>query len=187
MSWKSLLVLACVFAAASGAYWRTGAPGELELNDPAFVVADGRLSRDGRPFTGHVFGLHSNGHVSQRGSYVEGRKEGVQERYHFNGRIVERLRYHLDKKEGLQQGWYGEGPRHYEAYYKQGVLDGKYVEWHQNGQVFREQEFNDGLEAAQKIFYENGSTYSNYVVKNERIYGEKSSPLCQDKKKDGER
>lgn len=167
--------------------WGLAGPRVLDSRDSEIVSQDGFISYRGRLFTGVIVEHYPNGEVFQETNYVRGMKEGVSNEYGLGKRLRVRWNYHRGQKDGTQLAWYLEGPKRFEFNYKDGVLDGLQTEWHLNGGVFRTQNYIKGTEIDKKILFQSGEVFTNYIKRNDRIYGIDGGPLCFEPPREGEK
>lgn len=119
--------------------------------------------------------------------YVEGVREGVAREYSLNQRLIATATYHNGVKEGRELGWYEEGPPHFARNFKGGLLDGVQTEWNLAGGIFKQQRYAAGVESERKIIFESGAVFTNYIRRDDRIYGIDGGALCMQKKPEGEK
>lgn len=160
---------------------------KVKSNDPRIQVVGNRVYYSGQPFSGTLLEHYLNGDLYRETHYKNGLKEGSAREYGLQGVLRAVWNYHMDKKEGTQVGWFEEGPKRFEYHYKAGLFEGPQVEWHMNGQIFRNQIFQNGVEIGKKIFYQGAEIFTNYTIRNGRSYGLDGGALCFDVKKDGEK
>jgi hypothetical protein len=118
-------------------------------------------------FSGTRLEYYPTGILYKETEYRKGIKEGQEKTYSINGKIKSLSYYKEGKKDGL--------------------FEGMQTEWHQNGKIFRQIEYESGVEKSKKILYSDNRIYSNYLKQDGRIYGQDGGPLCFEKKKDGEK
>ncbi len=157
----------------------------LEVNNPDFTLKDETLYFKSAPFNGKTVERYPAGQIYRETHYKHGLKEGFAFEYAIDGQLRSQWSYHLGKKHGVQKGWFIEGPKRFVANFKDGVLDGPQTEWHMNGAVFRQETFIEGREVDKKILYRSGEVFTNYTIRNSRLYGVDGGPLCFEPKKEG--
>jgi antitoxin component YwqK of YwqJK toxin-antitoxin module len=128
---------------------------------------------------------YHNGAIYRETDYRHGVPDGERKEYALNGRVKARGRYRNGQLDGLQEGWFEEGPKRFERHYKRGRLDGVQTEWHIGGSLFREETFADGKEIAKKILFSDGRLFTNYAMRENRIYGIDGGALCMEPKREG--
>jgi antitoxin component YwqK of YwqJK toxin-antitoxin module len=156
-----------------------------EADDPGMQVVGESVLRDGQPFTGVLIERNLRHDLLAESHYKNGLKDGLVQTFHHDGTLIGQAHFSQGKKHGRQDTWYADGKIRALAYFKEGVAEGTLTEWHPNGRVYREQKIVDGVEVANKMFYESGVIYSNYVVRDDRDYGIRGEPLCRTTKQEG--
>lgn len=157
----------------------------IEVTDPDLKIENGIAYYHRQPFTGTL--LERNLHLDPltRTHYKNGLKEGYSYTFHHNGTVLAKNFFHNGKKEGQQDAWYADGKHRSTSFFRTGIAEGTYTEWHPNGKIYRLQKIKDGIELENKMFYESGVIYSNYVVRDHRSFGIQGEPLCNATKQDG--
>ncbi len=91
---------------------------------------------------------YTNGRISSKTPYVNGKKHGVDSRWFKNGKKeIERM-WKEDKRHGMYSGWYENGQKRWEEMWKEGKQHGVETSWYENGE--REEE----------IYYIAGKVYA---------------------------
>jgi antitoxin component YwqK of YwqJK toxin-antitoxin module len=157
----------------------------VEATEPSIKTVGERVFFMDLPFTGVLLERNLNHDLLAKTHYQNGEKEGVASTYHHNGTLVAKAYFHSGKKDGPQETWYADGKRRSLGYFRSGVAEGTYTEWHPNGKIYRLQKIENGVELENKMFYESGVIYSNYVVRDKRAYGIQGEPLCSTVKQEG--
>ena len=102
------------------------------------------------PFSGFIKYKHSHGQVARLVQYCEGKKNGVFVEWHK----------------------FGLGQKSLEGIFKDGLSEGGWIKWHENGGIAEEINFKNGKRDGQWIEYSaNGKKYhfkGNFNVNNER-------------------
>jgi antitoxin component YwqK of YwqJK toxin-antitoxin module len=158
---------------------------KIEATDSRIRWENGQALFKEHPFTGMMIERNLNHDLLARVHYQLGKKEGYSFTYHHDGTRVAENHYHVGLKEGQQESWYADGKHRSTSYFRHGIAEGTYTEWHPNGKIYRLQKIQDGIELENKIFYESGVIYSNYVVRNQRTFGIQGEPLCNTVKQEG--
>jgi hypothetical protein len=156
-----------------------------EATDPSVRMANGLLLVKDHLFTGILIERNLNHDLLDKNQYKAGEQEGFSFKYHHNGAIVGRAMFHHGKKDGRQEAFYVDGKLRSVGFFKDGVAVDTFTEWHPNGTVYRQQKIENGVEVENKMFYESGVIYSNYVVQSKRTYGIQGEPLCNAVKQEG--
>lgn len=167
--------------------WGLSGPRTLDSRDPEITTQDNLILFRGRLFTGIITEHYPNGDLLKETGYVRGMKEGISNEYGLGGKLRVRGNYHKGQKEGPQLAWYLEGPKRFEFNYKDGLLEGTQTEWHLNGGIFRTQNFVKGVETDKKILFQSGEVFSNYIKRDDRIYGIDGGALCFEPPREGEK
>lgn len=158
---------------------------KVETTDPSIQVLNGKTYYKKKLFTGVLIERNLRHDFLSKSHYQNGEKEGISYSFHHDGTIVGKSLFHQGKKHGQQDTWYVDGKHRSTSYFKDGVADGTYTEWHPNGKIYRFQRIQNGVEIENKMFYETGVIYSNYVVRDQRVYGIQGEPLCNTVKQEG--
>ena len=174
LKWILISSAAALLAAA----WISKGGIRLEKDDPHLSSCGERLCLNSAPFSGTLFERYPAGEVFAESHYQDGYQEGSRREYALGGSLRAEWNFHLGQKDGVQRGWFVEGPRRFESHFKNGRLDGLQTEWHLNGGVFRMQNFVDGVEQDKKILFQTGEIFTNYSIRDARIYGLDGGPLC---------
>jgi antitoxin component YwqK of YwqJK toxin-antitoxin module len=113
----------------------------------SLTYEDARMWLDGEPFTGV--------------GYIE-----------RDGRLTAEITYRDGIQTGLKRGWwYATGGLSYEAPMFRGVYHGKKREWHRNGQLAEETDYEVGFKRRQKLWDENGNLIEEFELdKNDPNY-----------------
>jgi antitoxin component YwqK of YwqJK toxin-antitoxin module len=184
MTFRSITI-AAVCVALTGALAFEFRELTVEVTDPEVQFVDGKVFYRHQLFTGKMIERNLNHDLLARVHYKDGEKEGTSYTYHHNGVVVAKNFFLHGKKEGQQESWYADGKHRSTSWFRQGIAEGTLTEWHPNGKIYRLQTIEDGIEKENKIFYESGVIYSNYVVKGNRTYGIQGEPLCNTVKQEG--
>ena len=158
----------------------------IYVGSPDFEERGGELWYHDIPFTGVTVETYPDGSVFRTTNYLRGLKHGLSEEFGITGVLRTRWNYDLGKKNGWQEGWYIEGGRKFKMRYRNGLLDGTSTEWYLSGDIARHRVYENGVELAQKVLYESGELFSNFVIRGGRKYGLDGGELCMDFKKEGE-
>ena len=97
------------------------------------------------PFTGKVSLNHKNGQKAYKGSFKDGKHEGVHTEWHENGQKKSEITYKDGKWDGIWTHWHENGQKEAERTFKNGKLDGLLTEWHENGQKKSEDNYKNGV------------------------------------------
>ncbi|UKN01406.1 hypothetical protein K6119_16895 [Paracrocinitomix mangrovi] len=118
---------------------------------------------------------HESGYLMALGKYVNEQKDSIWVYFDDKGRISYQETYKNDKLNGQKVYFYapkdGQYPVSRYEYYKDGVLDGEFKEFHQNMQIKAKGQYKDGnLHGAIVYYYSNGKIMKTcnykYAVKH---------------------
>lgn len=93
--------------------------------------------KDGKR-NGKQTNYHFTGGKSSEQTFVDGKIEGKEPWWDENGKLYREYEYKLDTPHGTWVWWYdkeGKGTKTAEATWKEGLKDGPYRWWHDNGQL----------------------------------------------------
>ena len=88
------------------------------------------------PFTGSVEGV-------PKGTYKNGKRDGVWEMYHLNGRLWMEGAYKDGKKEGVWEEYEDDGQLYRKGSYTDGKEEGVWKFYYQNGQLWKKETYKD--------------------------------------------
>ncbi|EPR69634.1 toxin-antitoxin system YwqK family antitoxin [Cyclobacterium qasimii] len=180
--WFSLLVLGFIAPA--------GIPDGAALKPVALekIVSDEELvlnSNQGlvyykeKPFTGKGIASYSKGVVSEEITYLNGKRDGLLQRWFENGLLSFEANYERNKLNGMVKSWWSNGNLRSEANFQNGLVHGVQKQWYSSGQLFKVLHIVEGKEEGlQQAWRENGKLFVNYEAKDGRIYGLKRASLC---------
>ena len=123
------------------------------------------LKSDVTLLNGVVYAAYENGQLEFERNIKEGKRDGLQRRWHKNGQLEYEQNYKDGKPDGLHR-WYKNGQLHQEENYKDGYVgegesgwykDGLQREWYENGQLREEQNWKDGKLISEKKWDEEGN------------------------------
>ena len=146
---------------------------ELMAVDKAFAWQQDVLFYNGKPYSGYVLDKYPNGKLAARNGYVNGKLEGIQEKWYENGSKMEVRFYTNNRKNGKHEGWYDNGQKRFEYIIKEDVPVATHREWYANGQLYTLFNYNsEGQpEGTQRMWYVTGQVKSNYIIKDGRRFG----------------
>ncbi|MFT7035705.1 MAG: antitoxin component YwqK of YwqJK toxin-antitoxin module [Cyclobacteriaceae bacterium] len=146
----------------------------LTLNPMEGIVYAGSI-----PFTGTSIKHFPNNLISERITYLNGKREGQRQKWFANGGLSYKAIYQSNKLNGMASTWWYNGNLRSTSHFEKGIAHGLQKQWYVSGQVFKEQNLAFGKEKGiQKAWRKNGKIYVNYEAKNGRIFGLKRSNLC---------
>lgn len=87
-----------------------------------------------------------NDKIIEKSNYVNGKLDGLYERFYLNGIHYERTNYKNGLYHGMSEFWYDiTGKKMKEMYFENGKLNGPYKYWDQNGKLVEDFYFNNGI------------------------------------------
>lgn len=111
--------------------------------------------------------------------YVEGRKDGLTQKWFASGQISYEAHYKNGRKDSVSRTWWKNGNMRTESNFENGKPEGTQLSWYRGGEKFKQINLVNGQEEGiQKAWRENGKIYNNYEAKNGRIFGLKRANLC---------
>ncbi len=155
-------------------------PSPSERADQRLVRKGGQLWSADRPVQGELLSYHSNGCLSAREYYRDGRLHEIQYTFYADGQLASR-RPHLDgKKIGTHYGWWPNGRMKFIYEFEDGAYHGAVREWTPEGKPYKIFNYAKGQEqGTQQLFRSDGSLQANYVVKEGRRYGLIGRKMCR--------
>ena len=144
----------------------------LHANEGLFYHLD-------NPFSGYAIEYYPNDILAKRIAYIEGKKEGLYQKWFSNGKLSFEANYVMGRKHGTSKTWWKNGALRSQSQHKMGIANGQQRQWYKSGQLFKSMNIVDGKEEGiQQAWRENGKIYNNYEAKNGRIFGLKRASLC---------
>ena len=116
------------------------------IDEPSLIEKNGvmYLPQSDKPYSGDVSKSDNFGKTLLKGTYKNGKKDGLWTWWYENGEKKNEGTFKDGKENGLHRWWYENGQKSKEGTYK----DGKQVElvtsWYENGQKGKEGTFKDG-------------------------------------------
>ncbi|BCO19431.1 hypothetical protein KUC3_22880 [Alteromonas sp. KC3] len=167
-----LLLLVCLVFLFRGEVSRVDSS-EISVNSAGLRVYNHT------PFTGEVISYHSNGNVSSREDFVEGRRQGVARKWFADGTLAYEAHYQNGIREGYTRSWWFNGNQRSETFYESGKTQGQAWLWYRNGNKFKRFNFEAGQPSGlQQAWRLNGILFSNFEYKNGRIFGLRKLNNC---------
>jgi len=118
-------------------------PERVHIDDTQKDEEAKMLFYQGKPFTGIVYDVYSEGQLKFERTYKEGLCVFTQNWFE-NGQISSQVTYKDKKLNGLWQAWWMNGRLAYQLTSKDGKKDGLYQEWDKNGQLRFKGTYKDG-------------------------------------------
>ena len=132
-----------------------------------------------KPFTGVSVQYFNPKQLSVSIQYVNGKKEGLYQKWYPNGQLGFESNYVNGRQEGLTKSWWKNKVLRSESNFKNGIANGEQLQWYKSGAKFKRINVINGKEEGiQQAWRENGKIYNNYEAKNGRIFGLKRANLC---------
>ena len=76
----------------------------------------------GLPYSGELFANYKNGQLKYKGSYKDGKWDGIHEKYYENGQLESKENYKDGKKDGIHEKYYENGQLKKKGNYKDGKI-----------------------------------------------------------------
>ena len=154
---------------------------EVQRDRLELIPNEGTMYYGDTLFTGYGVTYYEGGQLAERTAFVDGKREGVTERWYSSGSLSFRATYKQNRRDGTARTWWQDGTLRSESNYANGVAHGVQRQWYQSGARFKELNLEQGQEAGlQRAWRENGKLYANYEAIDGRIYGLKRANLCYD-------
>ena len=123
---------------------------------------------------------HDNGQKKEVLYYKDGKIiNGIKFDYYKSGQIFSKIIYSGEDKNiypdinGKWIQWHSNGQKSWETDYKDGEMDGKNMSWYENGQIEGESTYKDGKQDGKRTWwYENGQIKSEENYKDGKLGGE---------------
>ena len=119
-----------------------------------------------KPYSGYVEGKSKYGFY-EKGTFNDGKQEGIWKYYWTNGLLGEKGTYKDGKQEGIWKSYDENGQLAVKGTYKNHKLHGIMIRYHKNGHLYQKGIFkNDKRDGVWETFYENGQLKSKIIWKN---------------------
>ena len=130
--------------------------------------------KDGRMISKTKWDYYDNGQMKMKGTYTNGKKDGLYTEWFENGQKSWEWTYKDGKRNGLLTKWKKDGQKDKEWTNKDGEIDGLYTEWYWNGQKYLEVTFKDGKrDGLSTRWYNNGQKRSENTWKDDKWISKK--------------
>jgi antitoxin component YwqK of YwqJK toxin-antitoxin module len=175
--------LICIFAFLLACHFAEKNP-ELNKNmnsiDGNFRSKNGIVLLNNIPYTGYIFTLYpTHKDTALITGYLKGREHGIWKKFYPNGRLQEKRTYNNGQKVGVYNAFWGNGSKKLAYLFKNDEYDGLCLEWNREGKLVKMMHYKAGYEeGSQKLFYDDGTIKSNYVIENGRRYGLLGTKNC---------
>jgi antitoxin component YwqK of YwqJK toxin-antitoxin module len=111
------------------------------------------LGASGVELDGPYEDYHSNGQLSSKGTYKNGKKDGSWVWYYDNGQLQLKETFKDGKEDGSWVSHYKNGQLRSKKTYKNGKRDGHWVRYYDNGQLYSKETYKDGKEDGSWVYY----------------------------------
>lgn len=175
-------VLAVMLAAAAAlAVWGRGRM-PVDASDARLSRVDGRVMRDGVPFTGTLAERAVDGRLLATTPYREGLREGESLRFDEDGTLLERRIWSGGLRQGIHVGWYPRSGRPRFLYVFAGdVSDGPACEWSDRpgSPLVGRWQYVRGIEwGMQRVWRDDGVLRASYLASGGARYGLRGKKEC---------
>ncbi len=150
----------------------------VQSGDPMLVLENGKWLYQQQPFSGTIVSFFVPGKLKSRQSFYEGREEGFLYTYYEDGSKDTQRFYHRGEKDSVNTGWWPNGNLRFEYHFTNGVYEGDFKEWYENGQPLKHIVYDAGKEQKGRGWRINGKSYMSFEVRNGRMYGLVNPNLC---------
>ena len=146
---------------------------EILFNSVKLTKKSDILYFENQPFDGYIIERNYKGKLISKSGYLNGKLEGLQQKWFDDGSEKEVRFYTNNFKVGKHEGWYENGIKKFEYIIENDIPVGVHREWFSNGKQFSLFTYNKmgQPEGLQKMWFESGQIRANYVVKDGRRYG----------------
>jgi TonB family protein len=116
---------------------------------------------------GYFMWWYPNGQISEKGTYIDNKREGAFFKWDSLGNIISEANYSNGKINGLYKGWYKNGQLKDSVNYSNGKLDGVVVSFYDNGNLLSNDIYKNDSLVKGACFKKNGNdtTYFPFVEK----------------------
>jgi antitoxin component YwqK of YwqJK toxin-antitoxin module len=146
---------------------------ELLADNEGFGWQQDVLFLNGKPYSGYVLEKYLNGQKAAQNGYLNGKLEGLQQKWFEDGTKKEVRHYSENRKVGIHEGWFENGQKRFEYFIENDIPIKTHREWYPNGQLYSLSNFDkDGQpDGEQRMWFSTGQIKSNFVIKNGRRFG----------------
>lgn len=150
----------------------------IETTDSLLHFNNGFWYYKNELYSGNIIDRFGSKNIHQNTSYYKGKEECVQLTYFDENKLSEKRFYHRGEKDSTHSGWWPNGNKRFEYHFKDGVYQGDFKEWYEDGKPLKFIHYTNGVDDNGKGWRQNGKLYMNFVMKNGRRYGLNNSNLC---------
>ncbi|WP_304236653.1 toxin-antitoxin system YwqK family antitoxin [Jiulongibacter sediminis] len=146
---------------------------QVSGSDSRLKKAKGILYLNQKAFSGYLVTYSNDGQLISKTGYLNGKLEGVSQKWTAEGQLTEERNYHQNQRTGRHVGYFENGQKRFEYYFNRGLPIETHKEWLEDGQLYSISNYNakGQPEGEQKLYFPSGKIRANYVVKNGRRYG----------------
>jgi antitoxin component YwqK of YwqJK toxin-antitoxin module len=156
-------------------YIKVNTVGLEKINDVVFLNT--------KKLDGYIYEMYNQKDTAFVKSYLNGIEEGIHKSWYPNKQLAEKRYYHNGKKVGTHRAWWENGIKQTEYQISNDEYTGEFKEWNQKGRLIKFFHYKKGQEdGSQKLFYDNGSIRSNYVIIKGRRFGLLGTKNCKNVK-----
>ncbi len=135
--------------------------------------------RHQKRFTGYRIEVEKSNQLVYRLPIVNGKENGLAIGWYREGEKLMERHYVDGKKEGVFKQWWPNGNLRYLFHYKDDQFDGSQLIFFPDGRKREESNYALGRkDGRQQTWNEEGVLISNYVIKNNKLYGVIASKSC---------
>ena len=146
------------------------------IDEPSLIEKNGvmYLPQSDKPYSGDVSKLDNFGKTLLKGTYKNGKKDGLWTQWYVNGQKDFEDLWKDGNLDGLSTFWYEDGQKMGEGTYKNGNRVGLYTQWFENGQKEYEETYKGGKEdRLWTWWYENGKKLKEETYKDGELISKK--------------
>ncbi len=130
------------------------------------------MPNSNKPYTGNWEVFYPNGQIKKRGTFVDGKEDGIQSMWYKNGQKQNESIYKDGLINGLTVTWYENGQKDNEGIRRNSKNEGKLTFWYENGNKKWEQYYkNDMQDGISTSWYENGQKEFETHYKDDKMNG----------------
>ena len=146
---------------------------EVLFDSAKLIKKNDILHYENQIFDGYITERNFTGKLISKSGYLNGKLEGLQQKWFNDGTKKEVRFYHRNSKVGKHEGWYKNGIKKFEYLIENDIPVGVHREWFSNGKPFSLFTYYKmgQPEGLQKMWFQNGQIRANYIVKNKRRFG----------------
>ncbi len=126
------------------------------IDEPSLIEKNGvmYLPQSDKPYSGDVSKSDNFGKTLLKGTYKNGKKDGLWTWWYENGQKLKEETYKGGKEDRSWTSWYKNGQKKFEGISKDGKRDGLWTDWDENGKNLKEETYKDGELISQECWDE---------------------------------